>query len=288
MSSSADPSLKVSCYSSKARLHHPVVLLRSILDSLLESRELAWQLFLRDIRQRYRQSVLGLAWVIVPSIVTTLVFVVLNERKILNISQTDIPYPLYVMIGTLLWQLFIESVTTPLRQFESCTSIMIKINMPREAPIVASFWQLLFFLGLQTLVACGVFFYFDLPLTWGVLWAIPVVLMLIFLGMAVGVLLIPLGALYKDVGESIGVLLRFVFFLTPVVYPPPTTWPFSALVSWNPVTPLLMGARDLITKGSVVELAPILITAVAIIVASAIVLVLFRISILIVLERLGA
>jgi lipopolysaccharide transport system permease protein len=253
-----------------------------------DSRELAWQLFLRDIRQRYRQSVLGVIWVIIPPIITTLIFIVLNDRKILNIPPTDIPYPIYVMIGTLLWQVFSESVTTPLKQFESCTPIMIKINMPREAPILSSVWQLLFFLGMQSLVAFGAFIYFDLPLTGAMLLAIPLIFILMIMGMAVGVLLIPLGALYKDVGESIGIVLRFLFFLTPIVYPPPTSWPYSLLVQWNPVSPLVMGARDLITKGEIVEVMPVLIVSGGVFLLAGLALLLFRISIPIVLERLGA
>ena len=288
MISPSDPSLKVSIYSSEAKLHHPLALLRSIVDGMLDSRELAWQLFLRDIRQRYRQSVLGVVWAIVPSIITTLVFVILNERKIINIAPTTIPYPVYVMFGTLLWQVFAESVITPLKQFEACTAIMIKINMPREAPIVASLWQMLFFMSMQAIVAVGAFIYFDITFYWSALLAIPLVLLLILLGLVLGVLLIPLGALYKDVGESVGIILRFAFFLTPVVYPPPQTWPFSMLVDWNPVSPLLMGARDLLSTGAVSDILPIMIVGAGVFGLGVLVLIMFRIAVPIVLERLGA
>jgi lipopolysaccharide transport system permease protein len=288
LSSPSDPSLKVTHYSSEAKMRHPMMMISSIMAGMLESRELAWQLFLRDIRQRYRQSVLGVVWVIIPPIITTLIFIILNDRKILNIPETDIPYPIYVMIGTLLWQVFSESVTAPLKQFESCTPIMIKINMPREAPILSSIWQSLFFFLMQSLVACGAFIYFDLNFAWANLLAIPIVLLMILMGTVIGVLLIPLGSLYKDVGESVGILLRFAFFLTPIVYPPPTTWPYSLLVHWNPISPLIMGARDLITKGTVLDIMPILIVAAGVFGLGIVALVLFRISVPIVLERMGA
>ncbi|MBF0454842.1 MAG: ABC transporter permease [Magnetococcales bacterium] len=288
MSSPSDPSLKVTHYSSEAKLRHPVALLKGIAEGMMESRELAWQLFLRDIRQRYRQSVLGILWVIIPPLVTTLIFIFLNERKILNIAETDIPYPIYVMIGTLLWQLFSESVSTPLKQFESCTPIMIKINMPREAPILSSLLQMLFLLMIQSLMALAAILYFDITFTWAALLAFPLALMMILMGTVAGVLLIPLGALYKDVGESVGILLRFLFFLTPIVYPPPESWPYSLLVQWNPVTPLLMGARDLITKGVVVDIVPVLVVSGGVVVVGLLSLVFFRVAVPIVLERLGS
>ncbi|MBF0382112.1 MAG: ABC transporter permease [Magnetococcales bacterium] len=281
-------SLKVAHYSAEARLRHPWQMIVSIFEGMLDSRDLAWQLFLRDIRQRYRQSVLGVVWVIVPPIVTTLIFIVLNERKILNITQTDIPYPIYVMFGTLLWQVFAESVINPLKQFEACTPIMIKINMPREAPILSSIWQSLFFFAMQAVVACGAFIYFDLDLSWATLLALPIILLMIIMGTVIGVLLVPLGALYKDVGETIGYFLRIAFFLTPIVYPPPTSWPYSLLVQYNPVTPLLMGARDLLTKGAVAEIMPILMVSGGVFIVGVIALILFRIAIPIVLERMGA
>jgi lipopolysaccharide transport system permease protein len=283
-----DHPLKVTRYSSDAKLRHPLQMLGSIMVGMLDSRELAWQLFLRDIRQRYRQSILGVVWVVVPPIITTLIFIFLNERKILNIPETDIPYPVYVMIGTLLWQVFAESVTTPLKQFEACTPIMIKINMPREAPILSSIWQSLFFFAMQAMVACAAFIYFGLNFSWANLMAIPIILIMLIMGTVIGVLLIPLGALYKDVGESVGILLRFAFFLTPIVYPPPTSLPFSLLVQWNPITPLLMGARDLIAKGAVADIAPILIVSGGVLVLGVISLILFRIAVPIVLERMGA
>ncbi|MBF0196055.1 MAG: ABC transporter permease [Magnetococcales bacterium] len=288
MSSPSDHPLKVAHYSAQAKLRHPWQMIISIMAGMLASRDLAWQLFLRDIRQKYRQSVLGVVWVIVPPIVTTLIFIVLNERKILNITQTDIPYPIYVMFGTLLWQVFAESVVNPLKQFEACTPIMIKINMPREAPILSSIWQSLFFFVLQAVVACGAFVFFDLEFTWAALLALPIVFMLILMGTALGVLLVPLGGLYKDVGESVGYFLRIAFFLTPIVYPPPTTWPYSLFVQYNPVTPLLMGARDLLTKGVIVDLMPILIVSGGVLFLACISLILFRIAVPIVLERMGA
>ena len=275
-------------YSPESRILNPGLFLRSVAHDVVNSRELAWQLFWRDINQRYRQSLLGVLWVLIPPLATTLIFVFLNERKILNVGVTDIPYPVYVMLGTLLWQVFTESVMTPLKVFDSCVSIMIKINMPREAPILAGIEQVLFYMGLQLLVAFGALVWFDMPLTWSLLLALPAILVLVLLGTAVGLFLVPLGALYKDVGEGIGILIRFAFFLTPIVYPPPQSWPYSLLVNLNPVTPLLLGARDLMAKGSMGDPSAFFIATGGTVVALVLAFVFYRLSVPIILERLGA
>ncbi len=259
-----------------------------IIRDLLASRDLAWRLFHRDLHQRYRQSIFGVMWVLVPPLVTTGIFVFLNEKNILNIGETDIPYPIYVLLGTVLWQVFTESVTTPLKMFDSCVSIMIKINMPREAPILAGMGQVLFYMGLQLLVVVGALFYFDIGLSWNLLLVPPALLILIGLGTLFGLLLVPIGALFKDVGEGIGYLLRIAFFLTPIVYPPPQTWPYSLLVQINPVTPLLTGIRELMTKGSMTDVTAFLITSGITVVGCLFAFTCYRLSVPIVLERLGS
>jgi len=275
-------------YSPESQILNPIGFLRAIVRDLLLSRDLAWRLFIRDLHQRYRQSIFGVLWVLVPPLVTTLIFVFLNEKKILNIASTDIPYPVYVLLGTVLWQVFTESVNAPLKMFDSCTAIMIKINMPREAPILAGMGQVLFYMGLQLLVALGAMLYFNIGFSWNLLWVPPALLVLISLGTAFGLVLVPVGALFKDVGESIGILLRFAFFLTPIVYPPPQTWPYSMLVQLNPVTPLLIGIRDLITKGTMTDISTFLFVSGLSLTACLLAFILYRLSVPIVLERLGS
>lgn len=275
-------------YTPESRIHHPLKLFQLILLGLYNSRELAWQLFLRDIHQRYRQSVFGFLWILVPPLVTTVIFVFLNERKILNIGVTDIPYPIYVMLGTILWQVFAESVTTPLKAFDACVSIMIKINMPREAPLLAGMLQILFFTFLQMVVALAALLYFQVQLSWTLLLVPFALLMLILLGTLFGLLLVPLGALYKDVGEGVGVLIRFAFFLTPIVYPPPQSWPYTLIVQINPVTPLLQGIRDLMATGSMNHPELFFTYSLFTVLGLMLALVFYRLAIPIVLERLGA
>jgi len=82
---------------------------------LIDSRELAWRLTIRDISAQYRQSLMGILWAFFPPIATALIFIVLNNRKIINIGETDIPYPAFAMFGTVLWQIFIESLNSPLK-----------------------------------------------------------------------------------------------------------------------------------------------------------------------------
>ena len=99
-------------YTPDSHMRTPFRLVRETWRDLKNSGSLAWRLFLRDISAKYRQSVLGIFWAFVPPILVGLFFIVLQSRKIVNFSETDIPYPVFALVGTTLWQLFTESLKT--------------------------------------------------------------------------------------------------------------------------------------------------------------------------------
>lgn len=107
--------LPIVVYTPESKLRSPVTMAKEMWKDLLASRELAWRLMVRDINAQYRQSLLGIFWAFLPPLATALVFVILNSRKIINIGETDIPYPAFVMFGTVLWQVFVDSLNAPLK-----------------------------------------------------------------------------------------------------------------------------------------------------------------------------
>jgi lipopolysaccharide transport system permease protein len=275
-------------YSPESQMHTPDRLIRSMLHGLKDSRELAWRLFVRDISARYRQSMLGIFWAFLPPIITGLVFIILQSKKVVNFGETDIPYPVYVMVGTTLWQVFTESLNAPLKSVIAAKPMLAKINFPREALIVSAFYDVLFNLLIKSIVLVGVFVYFKVSLTLGLLMAPVAILILILLGMAIGLLLTPLGTLYTDVTQGLTVVTSFWFFLTPVIYPPPQSFPYSLMTTLNPVSPILTGARDLLTKGIVTNMGPFLVVSLLTILGLFIAWMIYRIALPILIERMSA
>ena len=269
-------------------MRSPGRLFRSMWEDLKASRELAWRLFVRDFSARYRQSVLGIFWAFLPPIVMGLVFIILESRKVINLGETDIPYPVFVLVGTSLWQLFTESLNAPLRSVTSAKSMLAKINFPREALVVSAFYEVLFNLFIKILILVGVFLIFRVQVTWGLLLAPFAVLMLILLGISLGLLLTPIGVLYTDISNALIIGTQFWFFITPVVYPPPQTFPYSLIATLNPVSPSLIGARDLITKGLLTNVEPFLVVSVLTFVVLFIAWVIYRLALPIIIERMSA
>lgn len=255
---------------------------------LHDSKELAWRLFVRDFSSRYRQSFLGVFWAFLPAVLSGIVFIVLQAKGVVNLGKVDMPYPVFAIIGTTLWQIFSESVTAPLRTVQSSTSMLAKINFPREALIVAAFYDILSSLGIKSIVILVVMLLFKMPLTLGLLFSIPAVLVLVLFGMALGLVLTPIGMLYRDVGSALAVIVPFWFFATPVVYPPPQTFPYSLVARLNPVSPLLVGSRDLMTMGTIPDVWPFTVVTACTMVGLLAAWLVYRVAMPIIVERMSA
>jgi len=250
MSTSGETQLPVRVYTSQSPLRQPMEMVRQMFADLLLARELAWRLFVRDFSAQYRQSLLGYVWVLLPPLVSTAIWVFLNSQGILKLDATGMPYPVYVFSGMLMWDAFVASLNAPMGHVAGSAALLSKINFPREALLMAGLGHVLFNTLIRLVLLAGVLFYFqvDLPAT---IVLVPLgVLSVIGLGFMFGVLMVPLGMLYEDVGRIVGAGVGLLFFLTPVVYAPPTTWPASLLASVNPISPLLQFTRDMMTTGS--------------------------------------
>lgn len=275
-------------YTPGSGLRSPLVMARQMWKDLLDSRELAWRLTIRDISAQYRQSLLGILWAFFPPIATALIFIVLNNRKIINIGDTVIPYPAFVMFGTVLWQVFVESLNSPLKVVTRSKQMLCKINFPREALILSAFEQTLFSLAIKLLILIAVFILFQIPVTWSTLLCLPAIMVLILLGLTFGLLLTPLGILYTDITHGLTIITGLWFFITPVVYPPPTSFPFSLLAILNPVGPILTGARDIACKGGLNNPIPFFIITFLIFIFLIIAWLIYKLTLPILIERMKA
>ncbi|WP_442854721.1 ABC transporter permease [Fischerella sp. PCC 9605] len=220
---------------------------------LLASRELAWRLMVRDISAQYRQSFLGIVWAFLPPIVMAAGFTLANDANVINVGVTDLPYPAYVMFSTALWQTFVEALNGPVQAVTTAKPMLARVNFPREALILAKLGEVFFNFAIKLILIVALFIWFRVPVSWTVILTPVALIHLVLLGTFIGILLAPLGVLYQDVSKGLTLITGFWLFLTPVVYPVPSEGTFGFLVKLNPVTPLLVTARELATTGVVSE-----------------------------------
>ena len=275
-------------YTPESRLRHPILLLKEMWRDLMGSGELAWRLVVRDISAQYRQTALGYFWAVFPPIVSSLAFVLLHSSHVMEIKGIHVPYPLYVLTGTVFWQLFVDSLNFPLKVVTESKAILTKINLPKESLIIASIGQVLFSFAIKLILLVGVCIYFKASVTWAVVLMPLPIIGLLLLGTMFGVLLIPVGLLYKDIQQALLVATHGLIFLTPVAYPPTVEGILGDIMRINPVTPLLMGAKDLLFNGIPANILPFFAVLGATFVLLFIGWVVYRAALPIIVERIGA
>ena len=279
--------MKEVVYTPESPVRAPRDFIAAMYRDVQDCRELAWRLFVRDTSARYRQSVLGYVWAFMPALAVTGTFVFLNRANIINIESTTVPYPVFTLVGSLLWQAFLDALNSPLNSLRAARPMLTKINFPREALLLAGMYQVLFNVSIRLVLLVPAFWMYKLSLGWSALLFPVGLLALLVLGAGIGLCLTPIGTLYTDIGSGIGMVAGFMMLLTPVVYPPPSSGIGAILAKWNPISPLLQAARNWLTGQPVDQLAVFLLVSALGVVMLVIGWVLFRITMPMLVERMG-
>ncbi|PWJ43314.1 ABC transporter permease [Sediminitomix flava] len=280
--------LKVTIYSPESAAKHPLKLIREIFNDFIEGRELAWRLFIRNTKAMYRQSILGLTWAFIPPLITALVWIFLNGQKVFKVDAPPVPYPVFVMTGTILWSLFTESLLKPLQIVAASKAMLVKINFPREALLLTGIYEVLFSFLIKTVLLIGVMIWFSVIPTASIFLVPFGVLMLMLLGYSIGVLLTPLGLLYGDVQRALQPLIQFGFYLTPIIYPVNKDGLMGVVTKVNPVVPLLETTRLWLSKGFVSDLDGFYVVSILVFFLAFISIVLYKLAMPHIIERVGS
>ncbi len=235
--------MEIKIYTPESPLKNPRKLFQEMFKDLINSGELAWKLALRDINALYRQSLFGLLWALLIPLSNTFVWLFLSKSNLVKIGETDLPYPIFLLTGTLLWSILIDSINAPLMQVDRNKIMLAKINFPRESIILSGIIQTLFNALIKIGILIVIFPFYNIhPGLSGLM--IPFgILSLILVGTSIGLILTPIGVLYQDISKSIPLLTQFLMYLSPVVYPVSNQGLISKLISLNPLSIIIINSR---------------------------------------------
>ena len=228
----------------------PAILIRPIsgwvalnLRDLWEYRELLYFLVWRDLKVRYKQTVLGVAWVVIQPVFITLVFSVFFGRLV-GVPSDGIPYPVFAFCGLLPWQLFAYAVTNASNSLVANDRLITKVYFPRLViPLSAVLSGLVDFIFAFAVLLAMMAYYGIFPTL--ALWTLPgFLLMAMASAVGVGLWLSAFNVEYRDVRYTLPFITQLWFFISPVAYPTslvPEKWRF--LYGLNPMTGVVEGFR---------------------------------------------
>ncbi len=226
------------------------------LDEVWRYRELLFFFIWRDIKVRYKQTLLGAAWAILQPLFTMVVFSIFFGR-LAKIPSDGIPYPIFSYAGLLPWTFFATGLTNGANSVVRDANLVKRVYFPRLiTPISAVVGGLPDFF-LAFLVLIGMMIYYGLFPTAASLLLLPLCLLLaLTTSMGVGLWLSALNAEYRDVRYVVPFLTQFWMYATPVVYPSSLLdEPWRTLYGLNPMVSVVEGFRwSLLGQGETVPL----------------------------------
>lgn len=218
--------------------------------NLWEYRELFYFLALRDIKIRYKQTLVGIAWVVVQPIITTLIFTMIAFRLATG-EDLNVPYPLFAFSGLMLWLFINSAILNCSNSLINHSNLITKVYFPRLIiPLSAVGATLVdLFFGFVTLLI-AMLIYGVMP-SWKSLLIVPLMIPALLLTLGLGILTAALNVKYRDVKYILPFTLQIFFFISPVFYSL-SIIPQESLWLWklNPLTGLMENFRALLFNQS--------------------------------------
>jgi ABC-type polysaccharide/polyol phosphate export permease len=219
--------------------------LREIVRDLLSNRELLDQLTRRDIRIRYKQAVMGIAWaVIMPLVVVLSGWVLRIAFAELAGAPLGTPVLAAIAVKSIGWAFFIGALGFGTTSITGNLPLVTKVYFPREVlPLAAVATQIADGM-IATAALALVWPFFGIGFSWSVLWIVPLLLILLFLTTAAALLFACMNVFFRDARHLVQLVMSFGIFFTPVFFEgtafgPGRTW----VVMLNPLAPVLEGLR---------------------------------------------
>jgi lipopolysaccharide transport system permease protein len=210
------------------------------LKELWAYRELLYFLTWRDVKVRYKQTVLGAAWALLQPLLLMLIFNFFFAR-LGGIDSGNVPYPLFACAGLLPWTFFTNAVTNSGNSLIGSTNLISKVYFPRMLIPTASVAAALVDLGIAFCLLFTLMIYYRIGFHLSLLLLPLLVVLTTLLALGVGMLMSALNVKYRDIRYALPFMMQLWMFASPVIYPIPGRWHW--LLSINPLTGIIEGFR---------------------------------------------
>ena len=209
-------------------------------------RELLYFLTWRDVKIRYKQTVIGFLWAIIQPFLKMVVFSVIFGG-LAKIDSEGFPYPIFLYAGLLPWHFFASSVSRSGESITGSTNLITKVYFPRLIIPIASVGACLVDFAISFIILIVMMFYYSIIPTLSTFMILPLVLATIFTALGVGLLISALNVAYRDFRYIVPFFVQIWMFLTPVIYPTgiiPENWRWLILL--NPMAGVVDAYRSAI------------------------------------------
>jgi lipopolysaccharide transport system permease protein len=207
-------------------------------------RELLYFLTWRDVKVRYKQTELGVAWAIIQPLFTMLVFTLFFGR-LAGVPSDNVPYPVFAYAGLLAWTFFANAITNSGNSLVGSANLITKVYFPRMLIPAAAVAAGLVDFAFAFVILVLLMIYYGVMITWTIVMFPVLVLLTTLLALGMGLWLSALNVKYRDVRFALPFLVQLWMFVSPVIYPASfLPAKFRWLIGLNPMTGIIEGYRS--------------------------------------------
>ena len=215
-------------------------------------RELLWQMVAREVKARYKQSVLGYFWVILNPLAQMLVmsFAFSLILRIPTNSTGNIPYSIFLFVALLPWNLFTNSISSAASSLVNSGGLITKIYFPRTILVLSTISAKIidFIFALSILIIYMVIY--QLPITWNILWTIPIFFIQQIFTLGLSLFFAAANLLYRDIQYLLSMILLLWMYATPIIYPADIVpEKYKIVFQLNPMAVIVNAYRQVILGG---------------------------------------
>jgi ABC-type polysaccharide/polyol phosphate export permease len=224
--------------------------LRLAWDEIVFSRHVIWHLFKRDFVAQFRQKIMGYCWIVIAPLMGIVPFVFLHRVGIFNPGQTDMPYPVFIVMGMGIWGFLTSAFSVVSGGLQNNQDLIMRTNIPKITFAITGMANLLYNLIVHCLVvAVFLLIMGKVPSAWAIVYPLAL-LPIIFFGVGLGLMFSVIGTVARDLSSIMATLLNLLMFVSSVVYQPDFNHGFLKVVTiWNPFTYLVDCPRTLFVSG---------------------------------------
>src|SRR5437773_647556 len=179
-------------------------------------RELLYFLMWRDVKVRYKQTVLGAAWAVIQPLTTMIIFTYFFG-KLARVPTDGVPYPVFCYTALLLWTFFSNGVTNAANSLIGNSNLITKVYFPRLIIPAAAVGAGLLDFAIASVLLVGLLVYYGFPVTWEYLMIVPLIVLTTVFGLGVGVWFSALNVRFRDVRYALPFLIQVWFFVSPII-----------------------------------------------------------------------
>lgn len=225
----------------------------------------------REITVRYKQSILGYAWVIINPLFQILVISFVFST-FLRVPPVGVPFIIFISVALLPWTFFSTSVTSSTNSLVNNSTLITKIYFPREILIYSTILAKMVDFALSLVILVGLIIFFQIPINLYIIWVPIILLIQIVFTTGISLILSALNLFYRDIQYILTLILTLWFYVTPIAYPTEVIpEKFKLIFSLNPMAVIVNAYREVIIgqgNPNINSLMIALITSIAIFIFS--------------------